>query len=147
MRKSNLPRSKYDSLYARLVANSRVPEDQSEATGCWLWTSRSRGKHPNSQYPRFNTMCDGKHKQLAAHRAMLVIMELAKEEEGMELFWPLYNTYSVAEFHADHLCEGSGGLCINPDHLQWLTEDEHTAKTVARNREPDKWQHLHGVGK
>lgn len=127
---------KYGTLFERLVANSKIQEDQLESTGCWIWQGRSRGKHRNSQYPRFNIRCDGKHKQLAAHRAMLILMELnEKDESSMEYFWPLYQFYSIAEFHADHLCEGSGGLCINPDHLQWLPEDEHMAKTAQRNRE------------
>lgn len=59
---------------------------------------------------------------------MLVLLEL---DGDTHLFWDLYELYSVAELEADHLCVGNP-LCINPDHLQWLTAEENNAKRHGR---------------
>ena len=55
---------------------------------------------------------------------MLVLCELEGE---LELFWDVYEAYSIAEMAADHLCFNNP-LCINPDHLQWLDAEAHAAK-------------------
>lgn len=127
------------TLYDRLVNNTYIPEGQSEANGCWVWVgtvsntdedgSRSRRK----QYPRFSLRIGGKHRTLKAHRAMLVASECAEEPE---LFADLYMGYSILGFESDHHgC--NNGLCINPDHTQWLHRDEHLQ--VTREREQGIW--------
>lgn len=111
------------ALFERLVRNSVIQECQLESTGCWVWQRAFGGR--NKSYPTFNMHVRGKHKQLKAHRAMLVLLECAEE---VEVFYDLYELYGVAGFHADRLCVGEP-RCINPDHLQWLTAEEHMAKT------------------
>jgi|SRR6476659_2339266 len=112
-------------LFERLVRNTVIPEGQLESTGCWVWTKAMGGRGKN--YPTFNLHCRGKHKQLKAHRAMLVLMEVGDE---VELFYDLYELYGVAEFEADHRCEDTP-MCINPDHLRWLEKGEHREHTRA----------------
>lgn len=55
---------------------------------------------------------------------MLVLTELEGETD---LFWDLYELYSVSGLEADHLCFNNP-LCINPDHLQWLTQADNLNK-------------------
>ena len=118
-----MPNPKGDShagLYKRLIANIAEPcNDQA----CWVWIGRTRRR-----YPATNIREGGRHISIQVHRAVLVLTELEGEHE---LFWPLYEAYSVAGFDADHLCFCSP-RCINPDHLQWLPKEEHVFK---RHRE------------
>lgn len=122
----------FSSLYERLVANTHTPESP---TGCWTW----KGRIVNG-YPRFNVRCEGKHLQLRAHRAMLCLLECEGETE---LFYSLYQTYSVAEFEAEHLCDDNPA-CINPDHLEWLTKEEHLQRTKEQKRAC--WRHYRCQG-
>ena len=80
-----------------------------------------------------NLWRDGKSFTVKPHRAILVLYEL---EGQPEFFWPLYELYSIAKFEADHLCFNNP-MCINPDHLQWLTAEENTAKRCAASH-PDQ---------
>lgn len=107
---------KYGTLFERLVANTAEPANDQ---ACWLWVGKC-----SKRYPTLNVRIGGKHRTIKAHRAMLVCCELDGEPD---LFWDLYELYSVAEFEGDHLCFNNP-LCINPDHLQWLTEQENSAK-------------------
>lgn len=111
------------ALFERLVRNTEIPADQMESTGCWVWTKAGGGR--GKAYPVFNAYCRGKHKQLKAHRAMLVLMEVGGRAD---LFYDLYELYGVAELEADHLCFNEP-RCINPDHLRWLTKEEHKEHT------------------
>lgn len=109
----------YASLFERLVANTKLDEEQLESTGCWIWTGKV-----SKRYPTINIRVRGRHRTIKSHRAMLVCMECAEEPS---LFIDLYDLYSASELEADHLC-ANNPLCINPDHLQWLTEDENNHK-------------------
>ena len=98
--------TRHATLYQRLVKLSAQPDSEQ---GCWTWRGMVKGR-----YPRLNIRTSaGKHKQIRAHRAMAVLMEVGEE---VELFWDLYELYSVAGFEGDHLCEG------NP--LYYVFEDE-----------------------
>ena len=114
----------HGSLFQRMVRNTAEPDnDQS----CWLWTGSKR-----KRYPALSARLAGKHRRIAAHRAILVILDCGEETE---LFPELYDAYSIAEFQADHLCFNNP-LCINPDHLQWLTPEDHRVKTFTQ-KHPD----------
>lgn len=117
---------KYLDLWARIVANTREPDN---GQSCWLWTGKV-----SKRYPSMNVRRDGVHMTIKPHRAMLVLLELAGEDE---LFWELYDAYSVACLEADHLCY-CNPLCVNPDHLQW---EEKTDNVNARwhRSHPDRW--------
>jgi len=113
----------YVGLYARLV---RLTEEPESNCGCWTWTGLVVGR-----YPRLNIKTpDNVHRQIRAHRAMAVLLELAGETR---YFWDLYHLYSLAEFECDHLCEGNP-LCINPDHLQLMHWEDHEAETKRRGQ-------------
>ena len=112
------------ALWDRIVASTEV--EGLESTGCWLWTKRL----DRTGYSRLNARCDGKHRTVKVHRATLVLMECRGHHE---LFWPLYESYGHAGLEADHLCVGNPH-CVNPDHLQWLPNAEHVAKTAAARR-------------
>lgn len=92
---------KYNTLLERLVANTMIPEGQSQDTGCWQWTAASKhSRRSPNRYPQMNMRIDGKHTTVAPHRVMCEIM----------LDRPL-----TADEEPDHLCHNT--LCINPDHL------------------------------
>lgn len=101
-------RSRYDSLFLRLVANS-VSDDENP-NSCWTWTGKVRtaGSHP---YPHVNVWINGCHHTVKAHRLM---MELVLER-------PL-----LPDAEVDHLCYNT--LCINPDHLREVTGAENRAR-------------------
>lgn len=117
------PHLNFQNLYARLVRNSRAPDS---ACGCWTWTGLVKNR-----YPRLNIYTpDGRYKQIRAHRAMAVLMEVGAETEH---FWDLYELYSVAQFEGDHLCI-ENPLCIAPDHVRMLEKAEHEAETLKRGQ-------------
>lgn len=110
----------FKGLFQRLVRNTAEPDnDQS----CWLWTGPVRKRYPMLVIRHPET---GKVKTLSAHRAVQVILECGEESE---LFLDLYAAYSASELQADHLCFANP-LCINPDHLQWLTDEQHRHKNA-----------------
>lgn len=95
------------------------------ADACWNWKGAVCAR-----YPRLNIITpDSEHKQIRAHRAMMVILEVG---EDYHLFWDLYLLYSLAEFEGDHRCFNP--ICINPDHLQLLHKDEHDELTRSRGQ-------------
>ena len=105
----------YDSLFTRLVANSQVPEGQSEDTGCWVWT----GNTDHKGYGRVTVRRPGAgHTKVRAHRAMMEIV----------LGRPLHPDDETVE----HLCYCTG--CINPDHLTTLSRSENSKAMQARRR-------------
>ena len=107
---------KYDSLYERLLANSTIPEGQSETTGCWEWTGRTDGKR-GGEYGRMNVWRDGKVKTVQPHR------EMEKIVAGKESLHPDEETI-------EHLCGNT--RCINPDHWILLTRAKNTAEARAK---------------
>jgi len=93
---------KYPTLFHRLLANTKIPEGQSETSGCWVWTGKSTAsKRSGNRYPRINMWLDGKHKTLFAHRVMLATIE------GVPI---------QTQEEPDHLCHNT--MCVNPDHLE-----------------------------
>lgn len=116
---------RYLNLYHRLLALTE--SDPENPNSCWLWKGATKGR--NSLYPKMNVWCGGKTRTLAAHRVALVVMELDGE---WDLFWDLYQAYSIAGFEADHSPHCESPLCVNPEHLQWLDAEEHRRVTVER---------------
>lgn len=117
---------KYADLWARIVAST---EDPDNGQACWTWTGKV-----TKRYPSMNVRRDGVHLTIKPHRAILVLLEVGFD---LELFWDLYDAYSIAALEADHICYGNP-LCINPDHLQWLPAPENSRARWERNH-PDKW--------
>lgn len=91
---------KFDSLYERLVAHTHVPEDQSEANGCWVHDGPL--SRPTYGYPTITRRIEGKHCRCYAHREMFTIV-----------YGPVPEGHEV-----DHLCYTH--RCINPGHLRAL---------------------------
>jgi hypothetical protein len=119
---------KYASLHQRLMANTVTDL----ATGCVLWTRRAHGRKGN-KYPRLNVWARGHLVMIAAHRAVLVLQECGHDTPN-ELFFDVYEAYSVAQFEADHAPTCVSPLCINEQHLKWLPRDDHLAETRARGQ-------------
>ncbi len=107
---------RYDSLFERLVANSAVPDDQLESTGCWLWL----GTKDRKGYGLVSVRVPGKKSPVGrrAHRLMKEIM----------LGRPLDPNDETVE----HLCLATS--CINPDHTILLTRAENTADMQRRRK-------------
>ncbi len=115
----------WGTLFSRLIDRTETPENDQ---ACWTWKGQLK-----KRYPSFDVMMYRKQKTIRPHRAILVILECG---EDTHLFPDLYNAYTIAGFEADHLCFGNP-LCVNPDHLQWLTKDEHDIKSNTE-RHPDQ---------
>lgn len=105
-------------LWSRLIANSQVPEDQSEANGCWVWTGAI-----GNGYPRMNFYVEGHYAQLRAHRVALVLLDLEGQED---YFYEHYLHFSASGLEVDHLCKNP--YCVNPNHLVWATGKENLAR-------------------
>jgi hypothetical protein len=105
---------KYESMFARLVANTSVDPEQNE-NGCWLWTGKTCRR---GEYGHINVRVAGKHKTLKAHRVMF------EEVHGVKL---------TEEQTVDHLCAST--LCIHPDHLDPvpISREENSRRSQARN--------------
>lgn len=99
-----MARSKYKSLFERLVANTQLAVE-GDAASCWLWT----GKHVRG-YGRLNVWRDGKLVSVKAHRVVL--------EEFHDITFPFDE--------AGHLCYNT--LCINPTHLEVQTKTHNLAE-------------------
>ena len=89
---------RYPSLFARLVANTRVDE----ATGCWFWTG-----HQHRGYPIVTIRVNGKPRKHRAHRVML----------------ELITGYEFPFDEAGHQCWNT--LCIKPGCLRIETSAEN----------------------
>lgn len=89
---------KYDSLYARLVANTHEPENDQ---ACWIWSGRI-----SNNYPRLSMRLPGREHPVAllAHRTMCEVVL------GLPVNW------LPSEIEVDHLCKHPH--CINPDHIE-----------------------------
>lgn len=87
---------KYESLYARLVANTHEPENDQ---ACWIWKGPTR-RHAGGHRPAICIRVDGKPRQHNAARVML------DQFEG----------FADPAHGASHLCSDNW-LCVNPDHL------------------------------
>lgn len=116
----------FSGLYKRLVALTSDPRSE---TGCWV----CRPAPGQAAYGRINIRIRGQHRKVAAHRAMLTLIDCGDEPE---LFADLLELYSIAKLECDHLCFATP-RCINPDHLQWLTHEEHVEKNRSE-RHPDQ---------
>lgn len=121
----------YAGLWDRIVRSTALTDEPTMSTPCWTWFGKS-----TKNYPSINVRCDGKHRTLKVHRAMLVLKDCGAE---VNLFWALYHLASVMKLEADHLCFNNP-LCANPDHLQWLTREEHEAKGRAFKLESKRWE-------
>ena len=89
----------------RLMAKCRVDEE----TGCWVWTAAKAGpeyKTPGRGYSAF--YLDGR--LTSGHRASYQLFK-GPIPDGMTI---------------DHLCRNT--LCVNPDHLEVVTQGENTAR-------------------
>jgi hypothetical protein len=102
---------KYDSLFMRLVANTREPEN---AQACWKWT----GVLSHNGYPRVSVRDESREHpyHVAAHRKVLEIV----------------HGFLFPFDEAGHLCFNR--RCINPDHLEVQTKSMNSAEQlVLRN--------------
>lgn len=114
---------RYDSLFARLVANTAEPE---WSGACWMWTAglQARG------YARVNIWDAARGKSILrlGHRLMWatinrpVTIEWVNEFE-YRIVEPLPLEYDDT---IDHLCRNPA--CINPDHLRLLSRADNTRR-------------------
>lgn len=102
----------YASLYERIVAQTEVPEEQCESTGCWVW----QGTKDAKGYGRVSVRRPGRNPTgVRVHRAVMEHVlgrELHPDDETVE-----------------HLCRRTA--CVNPDHLTLLSRSENTRKAAA----------------
>lgn len=101
----NYPQDYLDGLKKRMESRFKVNEE----TGCWEWTA---GKFPYG-YGKISV----KHRSIGAHR---VYYQLTKGqiEDGLVI---------------DHLCRNPS--CINPDHLEPVTQWENNRRGIGISAE------------
>ena len=97
----------------------KTPLCHIDATGdCWLWTARSRTGRKN-EYGQVRI--NGKTKP--AHRAVWETL-VGPIEDGLVM---------------DHLCKNT--LCVNPDHLQPVTQAENAKRSAVGHYHPRSKKH------
>lgn len=130
---------RYDSMRERLVANSQVPDGQSDS-GCWEWTGPTSGgygivavRKPGKRNPQ----------GMLAHREMVresraMAAQLASDDARAGDWWntPLPGVaappMSTDQETVDHLC--CNRRCVNPDHLQLISRTENSRLRHQRRR-------------
>lgn len=103
-----MTRTRYGSLYERLVANTHAPDS---AHGCWEWKGKTDKRRGREGYPFLNVRQNGKVVTLRAHRVMV------EQVEGVKL---------TPDQEVDHLCFNP--RCVNPDHLEVTTKQVNLAR-------------------
>lgn len=105
-----MPRSRYASLYERIVANLHEPENEQ---ACWVWALQCGV----GGYGRINVYDPTTRKpvKLMVHRVL----------------WEQFNGPVPDGHELDHLCHNPP--CCNPDHLRVVLPKENCA-----NRRPLK---------
>lgn len=116
-------RSKYTSLWERLLANTEENKTEVGWADCWNWVGKTKCKY---QYGRFNFYVPGlgRNKTLSAHLASWILTEVVPENSNE--FYLFYLELLTNPCELDHKCNNES--CINPDHLQLLTVKENNAR-------------------
>jgi hypothetical protein len=120
---------KYDSMSARLLANSNGPAEDQNENGCWLWARQLQ----NTGYGVLAVHRTGKSPaKRYAHRVMAQTVrdldaQLAADDAlpgllcaGPVTARPLHPDHETI----DHLCRKHS--CVNPDHQVLLTRAENS---------------------
>jgi hypothetical protein len=120
----NQTRSRYGSLWERLIANTHEP---SHDNGCWLWKSSKKCRFG---YGRFNFYVPmlGASVTLSAHVAMFALAESSPATP--DEFYLEYLNLRCCGLELDHGCDNES--CINPDHLRLMTHIENNARKFER---------------
>jgi hypothetical protein len=126
---------RYDSLFTRLVAQTEIPDEQLESTGCWL----ADGKMDRSGYVFITKREPGKRSPVnrRGHREMETIMRGANEfDMDDDPLGPILVVERPALCREDetieHLCYNR--RCWNPDHHTTMTRVENTRSMLERTR-------------
>ena len=102
--------SNYESLSVRFE-RKYIPEPNS---GCWLWEGGIHFTRGGGPYGAIRNENGYKPAQLQAHQAA----------------YQLYKGPIPDKFDIDHTCKNT--LCVNPDHLQAITHQQHSQLTWDR---------------
>lgn len=105
-----MSQKRYESLFARLVANTAEPES---STGCWEWTGEV-----SKLYGKLSIRIDGKHTKCWAHREMEHVLRGANEfdldDDPLGPIFAVDRPRLTEDETIDHLCGNT--RCVNPDH-------------------------------
>lgn len=107
---------RYDSLEARLIANSYLtdePECRHGGTPCWIWL----GAVNAAGYPQINLRVDGRVRRVLAHRLSLEVFRGKRARRDRV---------------AKHLCNVK--RCVNPMHLEFGTQSTNIRQCVKEGR-------------
>lgn len=120
----NPARSKYTSLWERLVSNTHEP---SHDNGCWTWAGAKKCRFGYGRFNFYVPMLE-KTVTLSAHVAMFVLAEYSTETP--DEFYLAYLEVRHCGLELDHGCDNEP--CINPDHLRLMTHKENNARKFER---------------
>lgn len=126
--------SPYINLFARLVAQTTIPDDQMESTGCWVAT----GKTDRSGYVFITKREPGRPSPVnrRGHREMQEFLRGVNEFDlDDDPLGPILVVERPAldrdEQTIEHHCYNAA--CWNPDHHTLLTRAENTSQMRRRN--------------
>lgn len=110
---------RYRSTWERLQAQTEVPPDQLEGTGCWVW----QGSCCCKGYGRFSLRLPGVKTPRAVRCHQWVMDQLDpgwREKAARRLHC------EPKDVTLDHLCRET--RCWNPDHLEPVTRAENSRR-------------------
>ena len=107
------PSKRWYALMNRLLAGSECVTDDKGHT-CWVWKGSHSGRGRGGGYARISV--DGS--TMAGHRVA----------------WSLANGPIPKGKQIDHKCRNR--LCVNPDHLEMVTQSENMKRIHRRESKP-----------
>lgn len=103
---------RHDQLTHELLGRIRDRTEITSLSGCWMWKGNR-----NNGYGVVGTRIDGESKVVYVHRVVWSWENGADIGEGMQI---------------DHTC--ANPLCVNPVHLECVTQAENLARARARRK-------------
>ena len=118
------PRSCYDTLFTRLAANTKEPEN---GQACWVWVRR----RCRFWYGKTTLYVPGLRKTVSLYAHVLMYCVFESNAKTGDDAYLAYQELRASGLELDHLCNNPS--CIYPDHLDPVTQLENTRRRGLRS--------------